>query len=225
MLGGVAKLTSEPTEPNHELAIAAAGPAVSLGLGALGAGLAIGCSAISAPEAIIALAGILAATNLMLGVFNLLPGLPLDGGRILRAWQWKRHGDRERATLSAARGGRIVGGALMLVGLWSFLALGTGLWTMFVGFFLWSNARLETARIQWAMAKRNAESWMNQATPGFPSQGFPGQNGSVIDVNGWAAPPSAPSGPVGDWPERPGGYPTDLSMWPTTSSTSAGSTS
>ena len=248
MLGGVAKLTSEPTEPKDELAISAAGPAVSLGFGAIGAGLALGLSALSAPEAIIALAWIVAFTNVMLGVFNLLPGLPLDGGRILRAWQWKRHGDRERATLTAARGGRIVGGALMLIGLWSFLSLGTGLWTMFVGFFLWSNARLETARIQWAIAKRNAESWINQAMPGFPNQQGPNQqgpgqtgpnpygprpwtpgpngSGSVIDVDGWASTPGGPSnGASGEWPTQPGGYPTELSMWPTTSSTSAGRTS
>jgi len=220
MLGGVAKLTTEPSSPADELAISAAGPAVSIGLGGAGLGVAAALGAFSAPEAIIVLAWILAFTNLMLGVFNLLPGLPLDGGRILRAWQWKRHGDRERATLTAARGGRIVGGALMLVGLWSFVSTGAGLWTMFVGFFLWSNARVETARIHWAIARRNAETRLGRT--GFPNQGG---SGPIVDVAGWpAAPGGEPAGPV-NWPTRPGAYPTDLSMWPTTSSTSAGRTS
>ena len=77
--------------------------------------------------------------NVALAVFNLLPGLPLDGGRVLRSLVWSRTGDRDRGTQAALRVGRFTG--LAIIGLGAYLLLrGTlgaiGLWAMLVGWFL-----------------------------------------------------------------------------------------
>ncbi|MEW6470862.1 MAG: site-2 protease family protein [Actinomycetota bacterium] len=95
-----------------------------------------------------AVLGWLAGANLLLALFNLLPGAPLDGGRILRAWLWRRHGDRLRATLTAAKAGRVVGGGLIGVGLAElfFGADGGGLWTIVIGWFLANAAKAEAAQ-------------------------------------------------------------------------------
>jgi CBS domain-containing protein len=78
-------------------------------------------------------------------VFNLVPGAPLDGGRILRAALWRWHGDRARATLAAARTGQVVGVALVAAGLVQVLATGqaAGLWNALVGWFVYGAARAE----------------------------------------------------------------------------------
>src|SRR5690606_4209250 len=79
--------------------------------------------------------------------FNLLPGLPLDGGRILRAWRWKRTGDPRAGTRAAATGGRVVGGLLIALGLVQISYGGGGLWTALIGWFLWQSATAEGRRV------------------------------------------------------------------------------
>ena len=124
--GGVAKITSEPRTPKQELLIAIAGPAVSLALAALAA-LAFGVLVVLQPAGVSgAVAGFLvhlALMNLILGVFNLLPGYPMDGGRVLRALLWWRSGNHRRASYLAARGGEMVAYGLMGLGV---IARGVG---------------------------------------------------------------------------------------------------
>ena len=112
LFGGVAKLTSQATTARDEMRIAAAGPLVSIGLAMSFAAVAGLGSILDVHPALIVLAAWMALINGSLGIFNLLPGIPLDGGRILRAWRWRRTGDPLRATRTAARAGRVVGGGL-----------------------------------------------------------------------------------------------------------------
>jgi Zn-dependent protease/CBS domain-containing protein len=137
LFGGVSEMTAEPHEPRTEFRIAAAGPATSLMIAAVAGGAA---RALAGPEpsGVRALVEYLAAANLLLALFNLLPGLPLDGGRILRAWLWSRHGNLLRATRTAGRSGAAIGWGLVALGFVSILLqnfLG-GLWFVILGLFL-----------------------------------------------------------------------------------------
>ena len=97
------------------------------------------------PGIAVAALGWLAAMNALLAVFNLLPGAPLDGGRILRAFLWRRTGDRVRAAQSAAAAGRAIGAVLMITGLGEVLlwADAGGLWLALIGVFVMSAAAAE----------------------------------------------------------------------------------
>ncbi len=146
LFGGVAKLHSEAPDPRSEMKIAAVGPATSIALGAGFMGLAAMANVFDVHPALTVLAAWLALINLSLGVFNLLPGLPLDGGRILRGWRWKRTGDPRAGTRAAANGGRVVGGLLIAVGLVQIGYGVGGLWTALIGWFLWQSASAELRR-------------------------------------------------------------------------------
>lgn len=141
MLGGFTELDGEAPSPRADALIAGVGPAVSLVLGGLGVGAvwAFGGSGL-ATAALAWLAG----ANLLLGVFNLLPGAPLDGGRLLRALLWWRSRDRLRATVNAARVGRVLGTLLVALGFVEVLAGSWGgLWLALVGMFLQTSALSE----------------------------------------------------------------------------------
>ncbi|MGY4103075.1 site-2 protease family protein [Nocardia sp. R16R-3T] len=144
LLGGVSELADEPKDPRSDLRIAVAGPLTSfvLGAGFLGVAAVIG-AVVSGP--VPEMLGWLGAMNVMLAIFNLLPGAPLDGGRVLRALIWRRTGDRLRASTVAARSGRIVGLGLMILGGVELLVVGAGggLWLMLLGWFLYSAANVE----------------------------------------------------------------------------------
>lgn len=138
LFGGVAKLAKDAPNPRAEWRIAAVGPATNLLLAALALGVARLLGALSASEVAVAVAGYVVWVNVMLGVFNLLPAAPLDGGRILRAALWRRHGNRGRATVTAAKAGQAMGSLLIGLGIAQFLlssAIG-GVWTALIGFFL-----------------------------------------------------------------------------------------
>ncbi len=123
-LGGAAKMTDLPRRPNHEIAIAAAGPAVSLVL----AGLGLGLGALSGVSLISTLGWI----NLVLAGFNLIPALPMDGGRILRAALAKRM-TFVKATDLSVKVSRVVAigfGILGLMGAYQLLILAPFLWMM-----------------------------------------------------------------------------------------------
>ncbi len=145
LFGGIARFGRDAKTPRTAFWIAASGPAVSLALGAVFAGAAIGLRVIGAAAIVVAVASWLAAINLVLGIFNLLPGAPLDGGRILRAYLWRRHGDAVRAAVGAARAGRVVAYVLIGIGLLEFLvsSLVGGVWMVFIGWFLLTAARDE----------------------------------------------------------------------------------
>ena len=144
-LGGIAELEGNPPTPRADLQIAIAGPATSLAAGIIFGGTAALARYLHGPAVVTAALAWLALINVVLAVFNLLPGAPLDGGRILRGLLWKRYDDRQRASLAAARAGQVLGVGIGVVGLLELLAwqdLG-GLWLMLIGWFLVTMARAE----------------------------------------------------------------------------------
>jgi Zn-dependent protease len=138
IFGGMAHTRMEAEEPGDELAIAGAGPLASVVIAGLFAGIAWMGHRSAWPTLLLAPAEYLAWINLILAGFNLLPGFPLDGGRLFRAVAWKVTGDVTRATRWASAGGRILG--WLLIGLGAIQALGGaavgGLWLVFIGWFL-----------------------------------------------------------------------------------------
>jgi Zn-dependent protease len=141
MLGGVAEIEGELPSPGSEFAVALAGPATSIAIGSTMALLSSGAAALgwSGVEGV---AFTLAVVNLGVAVFNLVPGLPLDGGRILRAAIWRRTGSFTRATRTASLGGRVVALCLIAIGIVSTAAgQPVGLWYVPMGAFIWFMAR------------------------------------------------------------------------------------
>lgn len=141
IFGGVSRLGSEPKRPWDEFRIAIVGPVTSFVLGALFLGVAQVVPPTSIGNCV---ASWLGTVNLGLGVFNLLPGFPLDGGRVLRAIIWAAKGDPRKADAVAFMTGQAVAYGLILVGVT--LAFGlrqfmSGLWLGFLGWFLLSAAQ------------------------------------------------------------------------------------
>jgi len=135
IFGGAASLEQDAPSPRAEALIAVAGPISSLLLGAALLGIDV---VIGQPQ-LEAVLGWLGLINVTLGVFNLIPGFPMDGGRLLRALLWRLRGDKYAATRTAATVGRIFGWALIAIGV--FLAfqpggLFSGIWLAFIGWFL-----------------------------------------------------------------------------------------
>ena len=149
LFGGVTTLQGEAKTPKAAFRIAFAGPATSLVLSAAFAGLAIAFEAVHTSAIAVSVAWWLANINLLLGLFNLLPGAPLDGGRLVRAYLWRRHGDSVRAAVGAAHAGRVVAIILITLGLAEFLAGGLvgGVWLAFIGWFIFTAAREEEMQV------------------------------------------------------------------------------
>lgn len=145
LFGGVTTLKGEAKTPKAAFRISFAGPATSLVLSAVFAGLTIALATVHTATIVVGVAKWLAFINLALGLFNLLPGAPLDGGRLLRAFLWRRHGDSVRAAVGAAHAGRVVAITLIALGLAEFLLGGLfgGVWLAFIGWFLFAAAREE----------------------------------------------------------------------------------
>lgn len=162
MFGGVAKLGRDTDSAGVEFRVAAAGPLVTFVIAAVcfGAGTLLSSSdsvlegsrfQTADLSGAVAVLGYLTTVNLFVLVFNLIPGFPLDGGRIARAIVWKLTGDRNKATRFAARLGRLAGwgmvafGGLILLDFFGWDAF-TGIWLIFIGFFLASAARSAEAQ-------------------------------------------------------------------------------
>jgi Zn-dependent protease len=144
-LGGVSELGGEPPTARSDFWVAVAGPAASAGAGAIFGGLAVAVQESGGPQVAGVTLAWLSAMNLLLAVFNLLPGAPLDGGRILRAVLWRHYGDRGRAVQSASGAGRVVGALLVGAGVAEVLfwrGVG-GLWLMLIGVFVMTAASAE----------------------------------------------------------------------------------
>ncbi len=137
IFGGVSRLAQEPKDPVTELKIALVGPISSFVLAALFLLLKTVFRGLE-PSMIVAVFGYLAWINLALGIFNLIPGFPLDGGRVFRAIWWWRTGSLTRATKIASDMGKGFAVALMLLGGLQIFAgaLISGLWLVFIGMFL-----------------------------------------------------------------------------------------
>ena len=131
-IGGIAEISREPDDPNSELKIAVAGPAVTLVLVLLFGVAAWLCHALGIAAGVLVFKW-LALVNLSLLVFNALPGYPLDGGRVLRALIWARTGNFRRATHITSRIGVALSWVLIVLG---FLSLFHGAWNAFVFFLI-----------------------------------------------------------------------------------------
>ncbi|HZD17468.1 MAG TPA: site-2 protease family protein [Actinomycetota bacterium] len=148
LFGGVARLRGETMDPSAELRITAIGPGISLVAAAAFGLVALGLNALGAPELVVGVPAWLGIINASLAVFNLLPAFPLDGGRVLRAWLWRRRDDRISATRTAAAVGRVFGYGLIGLGLLEFALVASigGLWFVFLGWFLLGAARAEESQ-------------------------------------------------------------------------------
>ena len=144
IFGGVAQIGAEPPSAIAEFWIAIAGPITSFAL-ALFFGLLQPIVGAFAP--VLALAKYLAYINGSLALFNLIPGFPLDGGRVFRAIVWGSTHSLRRATLIAANLGRFIAYFFIMLGVWQMVSgnFGNGLWIAFIGWFLENAA---TAQIQ-----------------------------------------------------------------------------
>jgi len=142
IFGGVAELEHEPRSGIDELKIAAVGPLSSLVMAGIFWLIARGVAAAPATALWGSVFSYLAFINLALALFNLLPGFPLDGGRLLRAALWMRWGDLRRATAAAADWGNTIAWGLIAFGALEIFAGGLigGLWLIFIGLFLRSAA-------------------------------------------------------------------------------------
>jgi len=145
LFGGIAELEGRPQTWRSELSVALAGPAVSSTIGVISVAAA-GVVWVSTGSGLATAAlAWLGSTNIMLALFNMLPGAPLDGGRVFAAWRWRRHGSAVRAREEAARAGVMVAHGMIALGVvLVFLGAGaSGLWLVFLGWFLSSAARAE----------------------------------------------------------------------------------
>src|SRR5882762_6640856 len=138
--GGLARLRTQPDSARAEFRIALAGPAASF-LFAVLAILGAKIASIGGYQTTVTVFFLVAAGNLLLAVFNLFPGYPLDGGRVLRALLWRRSGNIAEATRMAGLCGVLVAGLLIAFGIYMAVAPGfhayfMGLWSVLVGFFL-----------------------------------------------------------------------------------------
>ncbi|HKO03290.1 MAG TPA: site-2 protease family protein [Candidatus Acidoferrales bacterium] len=143
IFGGVAQLAAEPPSASAEFQIAIAGPIVSFVLAALFAALQM---AFAGAESLFALAKYLAFINAMLASFNLIPGFPLDGGRVFRAIVWGFTKNFRRATLIAATVGRFIAFLFIAFGVWQVFSghVANGVWIIFIGWFLDTAAVAQT---------------------------------------------------------------------------------
>jgi len=147
IFGGVSNIEQEPHSAGTEFLMAFVGPLVSLLIGAICFGLLLLVRGSHSPTE--DLLTYLAFANILLGIFNLLPGFPLDGGRVLRSIVWKITGNPYRATRVATIVGQVIAYIFILFGIWLFFFSQqpfNGLWFGFIGWFLLSSA--QSARTQ-----------------------------------------------------------------------------
>jgi Zn-dependent protease len=172
IFGGVAQLQGEAHTPGADFRIAAVGPTTSLvtaGFFGVLHAAAVAAGAGGLPVAVLVW---LAEINVLLAVFNVIPAAPLDGGRILRAGLWRYWGDRLRASVAAARAGKVFGFVLIGLGALTLLYAGaTGLWAVLIGFFLYSAARGEEryALVQQALSELRVGQVMTPHPPVVPA--------------------------------------------------------
>ena len=168
-LGGFSEIEREPPTPAQEFLVSAAGPAMSLALAGIGYGIDVLAHPSGIPHVLI---DRLILANVVVGVFNLLPGLPLDGGRLLRAGLWKVTGRSGYSTVLAAWAGRVLAVVLVaavFVRPSSTLGLsdGYGIWLIAIAAFMWMSASqaLRSARIRERLPALQARALARRAIP------------------------------------------------------------
>jgi len=166
LFGGLASLEKESKTPAEAFWVAIAGPLVSILLFGIVTAIQVS-TAVSGPFA--ALVGTLAYVNLALAVFNLIPGLPLDGGNMLKAIIWKITGNSYKGVVFASRAGQFIGWLAIASGLIPLLVLGSfgNFWNLLIGFFLLQNAgrAAQSATVQ---EKLNGLTVADAVTPDSP---------------------------------------------------------
>lgn len=151
-LGGVAEIEKEAADAKTEFWMGIIGPITSFVIGfiCLGIAMALGWVPPDFPQQpLLAMLMWLGYINIVLAIFNMIPGFPLDGGRVLRAIAWWITGDGKRATTIAARVGQIIAFGMIVFGLFQFFrgAGFNGLWITFIGWFLLSASRESYAQV------------------------------------------------------------------------------
>lgn len=164
LFGGIAAIEEESKTPGQAFQVAIAGPLVSIGLFLL---LSFASEAIPDSIALHTMLGDLARINLVLALFNLIPGLPLDGGQVLKSALWKVTGNRFQAVRMAARAGQILGYAAIALGFAVDYITGqlvTGLWIALLGWFGIRNATtyLRVSQLQETLLKMVASDAMTR---------------------------------------------------------------
>jgi len=157
LFGGVTQADLDTEDASDELVIAAVGPLTSLVIAAVLWGIAATTSGLTAFAA-----GQLGWINLALAVFNLVPGFPLDGGRILRAAIWRSRGDVVAATRIATRAGQLIGYLLIGLGLLELFAYGAligGLWLAAIGWFLAQSAQAAFLHLRVRRMLEHVPAW------------------------------------------------------------------
>jgi Zn-dependent protease/CBS domain-containing protein len=170
IFGGVSQITTEPPSARTEFRMAAVGPLTSFGLAII---FLLLQPLVSGVTPLLAMARYLAYINLSLGAFNLIPGFPLDGGRVLRSLVWSATRSFSRATMVAGNVGRFIAYGFILLGVWQIVSgsVGNGLWIAFIGWFLESaaSAQVQQQALQDAMAGRKVSEAMTRDYTAIPS--------------------------------------------------------
>jgi Zn-dependent protease len=169
-LGGFSEIEQEPPTPGQEFAVSAAGPVISLVL----AGIAAALTKVVPHGLPNLLIDQMFRANLLVAIFNLLPGLPLDGGRMFRAGIWRLTGRALQATIVAAWGGRVLAAAIILVPLalsggqfGSLLNNSYWLWLAFIAVFMWLQAgqAIKAAKVRERLPALQARTLARRAIP------------------------------------------------------------
>jgi len=171
IFGGVSNIEQEPKSPGVEFQMAVVGPLTSLLIGAVCFLLLLPLRGTRSP-----LEGILfylAVTNVLLGIFNLIPGFPLDGGRVLRSIVWKITGSLTTATRVASISGQVIAYLFILWGIWQLFSgdILNGIWTGFIGWFLLSASQSANTQVMVQSALRGvtAGEVMNPTPQAVPA--------------------------------------------------------
>ncbi len=175
IFGGIAQMTREAARPGAEFKMAAAGPACSLAIGGLFFLILSLVPDVTGPVA--TMLQWLAYINFALAAFNLIPGFPLDGGRVFRAILWRATGNYTRSTRIATRMGQVVGylfilGGILIIFFQPFgLSWFSGLWLAFIGWFLGNAASASYRQNQWreALHEVSVAQVMTSDAPVVPS--------------------------------------------------------
>ena len=166
LFGGLANLNAESKIPGGAFKIAIADPLVSFGLFLL---LSFVANSGFVGGPIAAIAGLLAYVNLILATFNMIPGLPLDGGNVLKSIVWKITGNQFTGTLWASRVGQFIGWTAISLGALAILGISNvgSFWTLIIGWFLLQNAErsAQSATIQSALAGLTAADVITDNSP------------------------------------------------------------
>ncbi|MBW4644024.1 MAG: site-2 protease family protein [Goleter apudmare HA4340-LM2] len=166
IFGGLASLEKESKTPGEAFWVAIAGPLVSLLLCGILTVIGVATSVSGAAAAIL---GVLASVNLALALFNLIPGLPLDGGNILKALVWKVTGNPYKGVTFASRVGQVFGWVAIASGVLPLILFGSAanFWNLIIGFFLLQNAgnAAQFARVQEKLTGLTAEDAVTPDSP------------------------------------------------------------